>query len=70
MIRKETALDPIRVTSAEVRQAVHGIIPPVPERESWRLSYLASLLQTRGEAHYAGKDTALLTTLIDSLCCS
>ena len=70
MIRKETALDPTRATSAAVRQALLGVIPPVPERENWRLSYLASMLQTRGEAHYAGKDTALLTTLIDSLCSS
>ena len=70
MIRIETALDPMRVTSSIVRQALIEGIPPVPGREHWRLGYLGTLLQTRGEAHYAGKDTGLITTLIDSLCSS
>ena len=70
MIRIETALDPMRVTSSIVRQALIEGIPPVPGREHWKLGYLGTLLQTRGEAHYAGKDTGLITTLIDSLCSS
>ena len=70
MIRIETALDPTRATSFAVRKALIEGTPPVPGREKWRLSYLGTLLQTRGEAHYAGKDTGLITTLIDSLCSS
>ena len=68
MIRMETGLDPTRDTSAAIKKALEGCISPVPDREIWRLSYLGSMLQARGEAHYAGKDTSLLTSLIDSLC--
>ena len=70
MILLETGLDPTRATSAAIKQALEGAIPPVPETEKWRLGYLGSMLQIRGEAHYDGKDTALLTSLIDSLCSS
>ena len=65
-----TALDPTRVTSYAVRQALIESIPHVPRRETWRLSYLATLLQTSGEAYYARKDTGLIITLIESLCFS
>ena len=68
MIRIETRLNPTRDTSAAIKKALEGCIAPVPDREIWRLSYLGSMLQARGETHYAGKDTSLLTSLIDSLC--
>ena len=70
MLRMETSLDPIIVDSVAIRTALVDMIPPVPEADRWRLKYLGSMLETRGEANYAGKDTALITSLIDSLCSS
>ena len=70
MLRMETSLDPTIVNSAAIRKALVEIIPPVPEVDRWRLKYLGLMLEMRGEAHYAGKDTALITSLIDSLCSS
>ena len=44
--------------------------PAVPERDRWRLGYLAKMLEARGETFYAGKETELVSILIDSLCSS
>ena len=66
LIRLETAMDP----TAVVKKTFVSQVPAVPDREKWRLSNLISMLQSRGEAFYAGKETALVTSLIDSLCSS
>ena len=44
--------------------------PEVPDRDKWRLGYLGKMLEQRGEAFYAGKETGHLSVLIDSLCSS
>ena len=40
----------------------------VPDRDRWRISYLAKLLEERGQVHYEGGDVEHLTVLIDNLC--
>ena len=70
LLRIETSLDPTSVSSAAMKQVLVRGIQAVPDRDKWRLGYLGSMLQTRGEAYYAGKDVELLTSLIDSLCSS
>ena len=42
----------------------------IPDRDMWRIRYLARLLEERGQAHYEGEDVNQLTVLIDSLCTS
>ena len=70
LLRIETSLDPTSVSAAAMKQVLVRGIRAVPDRDKWRLGYLGSMLQTRGEAYYAGKDVVLLTSLIDSLCSS
>ena len=70
MIKLETGLDPTKATSWAVKQQLVRKTPAVPERDRWRLGYLAKMLEARGEAFYAGKETELLSILIDSLCSS
>ena len=42
----------------------------VPAADTWRLTYLARLLQERGEAYYKSQEEEVnrLSGLIDSLC--
>ena len=47
IIRVETGLNPTRVTSAAIKQALVGGLPPVPERDNWKLDYLGSMLHAR-----------------------
>ena len=70
LIKMETGLDPTQATSHAVKQELVKKTPPVPEIDGWRLVYLGKMLETRGEAFYAGKETELLSSLIDSLCSS
>ena len=70
LIKLETGLDPTKVTSCAVKQQLVRKTPAVPERDRWRLGYLGKMLEARGEAFYAGKETELLSILIDSLCSS
>ena len=70
LIRLETAMDPTSATPASVKKVLIKQLPAVPVRDRWRMGYLGSMLKSRGEAFYAGKETELLTSLIDSLCSS
>ena len=56
--------------ASSVKKTLIKQLPAVPVRDRWRMGYLGSMLQSRGEAFYAGKETELLTSLIDSLCSS
>ena len=67
-IRFETAMDPTAATSAAVKKTL--VRQFLSDRDKWRLNYLGSMLQSRGQAFYAGKETALVTSLIDILCSS
>ena len=67
--RLETGLDQTRA-SASIKQALEGSIPPVAERNKVVLPRFHAADQDRGEVHYPGKNTALLTSLINSLCSS
>ena len=66
----ETGLNPTVATSQAIKQRLVRKIPAVPDRDKWRLGYLGKMLEERGEAFYAGKETELISILIDSLCSS
>ena len=68
LIENETLMDPSLAPLQALKQKIIENVPPVPNRDRWRLGYLEQLLVARGEAYYAGQDTGGLTTLIDSLC--
>jgi hypothetical protein len=70
LVKWETGLNPIVDSSARVTQVLVKKVTAVPDRDKWRLGYLGKMLETRGEAYYAGSETELLTILIDSLCSS
>jgi hypothetical protein len=70
LIMLETGLNPTVATSQAIKQRLIRKILSVPERDKWRLGYLARMLEERGEAFYAGKETELISILIDSLCSS
>ena len=55
LIRLETAMDPTSVTPSSVKKTLIKQLPAVPVRDRWRMGYLGSMLQSRGEAFYAGK---------------
>ena len=69
-LEQETGLDPLSVSASRVKAGLVSEVPPVPDRERWRLAYLAKLLQMRGQLYYEGGKTDHLTVLIDSLCTS
>ena len=68
LIESETLLDPSLVPQRTVKLKMIDKMPPIPERDRWRLGYLEKRLTARGDAYYAGQDTEDLTSLIDSLC--
>ena len=71
LIRLETERNIMACSLDKVRAELgRKMAAPVPDSDVWRLGYLAKLLQERGEAHYGGSETNLLTSLIDSLCSS
>ena len=70
LLQMETGLDPFTATSEAIKKILVSRLPGVPDRDKWRLGYLTNLLQARGEAFYAGEETELISTLIDSLCSS
>ena len=67
LIMMETGLNPTVATSQAIKQRLIRKIPSVPERDKWRLGFLVRMLEERGEAFYAKKETELISILIDSL---
>jgi hypothetical protein len=53
----ETGLNPTLATSQTIKQRLVRKIQAVPDRTKWRLGYLARMLEIRGRAFYAGKET-------------
>ena len=72
LIRKETGLDLGTSSVNKVREVLQSGMALVPERDQWRMKYLARLLTERGEAHYRSDEEEVLrlSSLIDSLCCN
>ena len=69
-LKTETGLDPTCSSSAKVKAVLESKVTTIPDRDMWRIRYLARLLEERGQAHYEGEDVNQLTVLIDSLCTS
>ena len=67
-LKTESGLDPLRTTSVKMKAVLSSKLAMVPDRDRWRISYLAKLLEERGQVHYEGGDVEQLTVLIDSLC--
>ena len=67
---RETGLDPLCSSSVLVKKVLAGKVASVPDRDKWRIKYLARMLEERGQAYYEGEDCKQLTVLIDSLCTS
>ena len=70
LLMVETGLNPTVATSQAVKKKLIRKTPEVPDRDRWRLGYLGKMLEQRGEAFNSGKETGLLSVLIDSLCSS
>ena len=70
LIGVESGLDPVHANIGEVKKNLWARRSEVPDRENWRMGYLATLLKERGEAFYGADEGEVtrLTSLIDSLC--
>ena len=68
LLKTESGLEPLRSSSVKMKAVLGSKLAVVPDREKWRISYLAKLLEERGQNHYEGGDVEQLTVLIDSLC--
>ena len=68
LIRDLSGLDPWCCTSKQVKTVLMDSLSEVPDLDTWRLPYLAKLLEQRGELHHEMVDTSQLTELIDSIC--
>ena len=70
MIRMETGLNMKNAGVGQVQEQLAKKAAAVPAAGTWRLSYLARLLQERGEAYYKSQEEEVnrLSGLIDSLC--
>ena len=67
-LKTESGLDPLTTASGKMKAVLSSNLAMVPARDRWRISYLAKLLEERGQVHYEGGDVEQLTVLIDSLC--
>ena len=52
MIRRETGLNMENAGVGKVQEQLAKKVAAVPVADTWRLTYLARLLQERGEAYY------------------
>ena len=52
LIAKETGLDPVKSSIGKVKEKLRMNVAMVPDRDSWRIHYMAMLLSERGEAHH------------------
>jgi hypothetical protein len=67
-IQRETNLDPWREDAWRVRHSVK--MADVPDREGWRVQYLAKLIGARQELETRCENVDEIDTLIQSLCSS
>ena len=67
-LQGESGKDPWITSPDELRQSLFSQKADAPEGDRWRLSYLAKLLEDRGQHYYECKDTLNHSNLIDSLC--
>ena len=65
---KLTKLDVSEADKREVKAALPVVT--VPDRESWRLGLLETLLSDRAQLEKEGKDTLRVVAMIGSLCTS
>ena len=70
LLGRLTGLDPWSCTPFEAKKVLRASVAEVPRLDRWRIPYLATLLEQRGENHFQMRDTAEMTDLIDSLCVS
>ena len=57
LLKLDSGLDTLTSSSVKVKAVMSGKLVPVPDRDVWRLGYLAKLLEARGQAHYMGEET-------------
>ena len=57
-------------TPFEVKKVLRVSVAEVLRLDRWRIPYLATLMEQRGENHFQMRDTSEMTDLIDSLCVS
>ena len=67
-IQTESGKDPWTISPGALRSALTSQKAEVPQEDSWRLPYLARLLEERGQLYYDCKETKGHSALIDSLC--
>ena len=65
-LRALTGLDPVKVGSQEIKDALP--IKEVPQKESWRLGLLDALMKERSDSERKGISIKRLVALISSLC--
>ena len=70
LLASETGLDPAQACMVHIKERLMSKTSSVPDRDRWRLDFLAKLLVLRGEALYSvdDKEVQRLSGLIDSLC--
>ena len=69
-IREETKLNPWTASPLQIKQVLVEGEPQVPEQDTWRLPYLAKLLDTRHSMELQLQDTKKINELINPLCSS
>ena len=62
-IRDLTDLDPWSCSSSKIKVVLGDKLKQMPTQDMWRLQYLGTLLEERGELHYRLEDTAEVTHL-------
>ena len=67
LVNMETGMDPLHTSAAKVKAVLGNKLVTIPDRDRWRLGYMAKMLEERGHAYYEGGETEHLTVLIDSL---
>ena len=67
-IKDLSALDPWSSTSSGVKKMLADRVELVPQQDTWRIPYLCTLLDQRGEMLHRMLDTTEVTELIDSIC--
>ena len=68
LVRDWSGLDSWSSSSKGVKSKLEARVSVVPDHDTWRVPYLARLLEQRGELHHEMLDTSVLTELIDSIC--
>ena len=70
LVADATKTDPWVEKTWKVRKILDENISEIPNRDTWRLPFLARLLEERQQLHYQAADEVDAQAIIDSLCCN